>query len=118
VAAKELRFNREHYRVLGELALLYEYTQHPSLRASADKLVEFLLAAQAPNGWLPGLKTNNWFSQSLNLAQRAFPDHQFAIGELLRRWQAHVGTYWEPGTIGQGVDRFILHHDCGCAKPC
>ena len=101
VASRELRFNREHYRVLGELALLYEYTKDPNLASRADELIAFLLPAQASNGWLPGLKTSNWFSHSLNLAQRAFPGHRQAIRELMLRWQEHSGTYLEPGNAGQ-----------------
>jgi hypothetical protein len=103
VARRTLKFNREHYRTLGELALLYESTLDPALKARADALLAYLYPSQAANGWLPGIKTNNWFSQSLNVAQRAFPDHEHALRELLRRWQEHYGSYLEPGNTG-GVD--------------
>ncbi len=101
VASKTLLFNREHYRTLGELALLYENTLDPALQSKADPFLADLYAAQATNGWISGLKTNFWFSQSLNVAQRAFPSERSNLRELMRRYEEFEGNYLVPGVTGQ-----------------
>jgi hypothetical protein len=91
-----LRFNRQHYHGLGELAALYEQTNNPQLAALAGELVQRLVASQARNGWLPGIKTNFWFSDALLRARRAFPAHAPAIDEVLRKFEEHLGNYLMP----------------------
>ncbi len=97
---KSLRFNREHYRVLGELALLYEGTHDARLRRRGEQFVDALSGAQARNGWLPGLKTTHWFSHSLGLAQRAFPTRSNQVLSIMKGWEGHVGNYARSGTNG------------------
>lgn len=96
----EMRFNREHYRVLGELALLYEATRDRRLLERAEHFIDVLAGAQAENGWLPGVKTNHWFGHSLNLAHRAFPTRAAKIASMLTAWERHVGDFARPGHSG------------------
>lgn len=53
----QVRFNREHYLAIGELAAVYELTGDAALANLANGLVSRLVASQAANGWLPGIKT-------------------------------------------------------------
>lgn len=92
-----VRFNREHYRTLGELAILYEETGNDDLKDLAEKFVAKLEASQATNGWLPGLKTNHWFSDSLTIAHRALgPQHATKIFEIVKKYEDHIGNYLMP----------------------
>ncbi len=101
VALAETRFNREHYGTLGDLAVLWEETGDADVRALADRFLDHLVAAQATSGWLPGIKTNLWFTHSLAHVHRALPDRRDEVVELLRRWHEHLGDPLRPSASGQ-----------------
>ena len=97
----QVRFNRDHYRTLGELAILFEETCNTScnryLLDLAQQFVSVLAQSQAANGWLPGLKTNHWFSDSLTIAHRALgPQNATKIFEILNKYEDHIGNYLMP----------------------
>lgn len=101
VTPPNARFNREHYSTLGELAAIYEETGDAALRSKADVLIDKLVDSQAKNGWLPGIKVNQWFSNSLLVAQRAFPARAAELHRVLERYEQHLGNVLMPsiGTV-------------------
>lgn len=96
----KVRFNREHYLAIGELAAVYELTQDPVLLDYANQFILRLKESQADNGWLPGIKTNHWFSNSLTLAHRVFPAHATTLADILNKYEQHLGNYAMPNPTG------------------
>ena len=104
----ELRCTREHYNTFGELAIVHEETHRPDLREIAESLLDAFLRCQADNGWLPGVKSDEWFSQALLIGARAFPERRGDILDLLEGWEDHVGTRDLPSMAGQMAGPFSL----------
>lgn len=97
----ELRCTRDHYRTFGELAIIYEETHHPELMMLAERFLNAFQKCQAKNGWMPGVKTAEWFSQSFLIAARAFPGWKHCIVKLLQGWEDHIGMREKPSLTGQ-----------------
>ncbi len=102
-ADNETVVTREHYASLGDIAVLYEATQDPTLESYANSLIDFFLAAQASNGFVPGTKTNNWFGRSMDHAQRAFPARRTELRDYLQAWWKSVGSYKALSTTGESA---------------
>lgn len=101
VAKKENNYQREPFAVLGDLAILYEATFNPKIKAYADQYIDLLVAAQASNGYVSGVKTNLWFAGAINHAQRAFPARRTELRNFLQKWQEFVGNYKVIGNTGE-----------------
>ncbi|MAG31609.1 MAG: hypothetical protein CL908_12045 [Deltaproteobacteria bacterium] len=102
-ADNETMVNREQYASLGDIAVLYEATQDPTLASYANSLIDFFLVAQASNGFIPGIKTNNWFGRSMDHAQRAFPARRTELRDYLQAWWESVGSYKALSTTGESA---------------
>jgi hypothetical protein len=96
-----LRCLRENYRTFGELAIIYEETHNPDLESRAGQFLDAFELCQAENGWMPGVKTPEWFSQSFLIAARAFPTWKGRIMALLQGWEDHIGMREKPSGTGQ-----------------
>lgn len=92
--------SRSHYRLLGEALLLFEATWDERLRSLAIEYLRIILKAQAQNGWFPGNKGPQWFSEPLNLAHRALPSQRANITQALLDWSAFVGDLEHRGPTG------------------
>lgn len=96
-----LRCMREQYRTFGELAIIYEETHERDLKHLAGRFLTAFEKCKAFNGWMPGVKTPEWFSQSFLIAARAFPDWKDRIMALLQGWEDHIGMREKPSATGQ-----------------
>ena len=90
---------RTLYVMIKELAVLYEATWDPELKAYLDEYIKLVLDGQGEEGWFPGIKSNHYLDQGLNLAMRVYgPDR---ILPALEKWHRFLGDWDRPGTTGE-----------------
>ena len=98
-AQDPLNCSRSLYVMVKELTVLHEATWDPRLKVYLDDCLRVALAAQRKAGWFPGITSNHYLDQSLNLAIRV--DGPKRIVPALARWEAYRGDWRRPGSTGE-----------------
>ena len=109
-AAPELMINRQHYGAFGEIALFYEFSERDDLKVWADFFLKRFTAGQASTGWMDGIKTPFWFSQSFDVAQWAMPHRQAEVRDVVNKWTDYKGMPSSPGTTGRVEGPYSLRN--------
>lgn len=81
--------SRGQYSVLRDLAILYRVSWDSRLRDLTAKYLDYVVGAQQPTGWFPGITSPFYIDHALNHALRTFP-HTGAEQALLK-WIAFHG---------------------------
>lgn len=92
------RASRHLYVMVKNLAVLYEATWDPRLKKALDEYTRLTLEAQLPSGNFPGVKTNHYLDEPLNIAARVYGWER--VAKPLQRWQEMMGDPLRPGTTG------------------
>jgi len=96
-------WTRNTYRTFGELAIAYEATHDPDIKVLAMQYLDFLMTMQREDGWMPGLTSNFYFSQPMNIAFRVFPERRQDIAGLLQSWVDFRGDVLKSGITGNVI---------------
>jgi hypothetical protein len=92
------RIGRHLYVMIKNLAVLYQATWDPRLKALLDECLELTLAGQYADGNFPHVKTNHYLDEPLNLAANLYGWDK--VGPALTRWLAVQGDPLRPGPTG------------------
>lgn len=92
--------SRNTYRVFGELAIAYEATHKPGLKTWAEKYLDLIIQMQDNSGWVPGIKSNFYLEQPLNIGMRVFPEWRNEILSYMKAWNDYLGDVERPSASG------------------
>ncbi|MHC4872706.1 MAG: exo-rhamnogalacturonan lyase family protein [Planctomycetota bacterium] len=95
---RQKNVSRHTYMGIKNNLILYEATWDKRLLDFAEKCFQVTLETQQKSGNIPNVRSNNYISQGMNIAERLFGWKK--VKGFLTKWHNYLGDPIRPGTTG------------------